>query len=536
MDNNQGTSGTVHKKKSGGMRSWIFIILTVVVVAGIGATAFALLKNSDPMTRYLTAEKETMEEQMSMMDERLTEMMELQDKMLDTPYKSDSTITADFNVEGAEQTFGPMLPMIKGLVSSAKIETTQMLNQETKETFLAFDVLLQGSSLGNAEVYQSEDTTAVKTFLYDDYLSLKNDQLNPFIERMGGTPEPTLDKIPALSDYMTSTLTYEQLEEMGEDYLKAMIKELDSEQFTMEDGVEYEGEKYDKVTLTLTENETKEMIKTLLTTMKETNIQLGGAMESDTQIEDGKAAFDEMIAEVDNMNIPDGVKLDAYLDGDTVVYRDITTKLGPSAEEMATINMKTSYLEESEDAYTSTMDVSVTPENEEGTLVINLVEKGKEESEDTFIVDHDFTFSMDEGDGPSKIGVKANSEFTKGASETTFDLVMEGPMFAGSPMPEIGGTLNTEFNMDGDKADQKVVFGIDFAMEDPMTGNISGDVEFTVDTKTEFSNDLEFPAPSEGETVNLMEASDSEIQQIMMEMQTNLENYYQQMFGSFGAF
>ncbi|MFG6116353.1 hypothetical protein ACGTN9_14310 [Halobacillus sp. MO56] len=539
MSDNQRRNGA--GKGKGSMKSWVFIVLTVVIVAGIGATAFGMLKDKNPMTRYLTAEQNTIEKQMTFMDSQSDQMEQLEEKMMGNAFRSNSTITADFNLEDGAQSFGAMLPMIKGMVSSSKIETEQRLDPGTKETFLAFDLLLQGQSLGNAELYQNESNAALKVpFLYESYFTLPNDQFGEFL-RKNGEEAAGMEELPNLADYQSATLTRDELDEIAEDYVTTLIKELDKEQFEMENGVAYEGSKFDKVTLTLSEDETKEILKVMLEKLKNDDriwemveAQMNMNMAAGN-IKDGKASVEELEKEVDNLELPDGFKLEAYLDGDIVAYRDINFKVShKEADETAAFAIHTGYSEEDEDTYTSTVEMNVVPSTDEGAMAFTFEEKGKKSGEDLHF-DHNISLKMEDAGGPSSIGANLSSVIKDNTTEMTFDVKMEGAMFAGGPVPEIGGYFNTETEVDGSAANQKMDLGVEFAMEDPMTGPISGMVEFHIDTDTEFTNDLQFPSLDDSETVNVMETSDQEMEEIMMEVQMNLQSYYQNMFGNLGG-
>ncbi|MFG6120269.1 hypothetical protein [Thalassobacillus sp. B23F22_16] len=535
---NQRNKGTA--KGRGGMKNWIFIVVTVIIVAGIGATAFGVMKDKDPMARYLTSEQNTIEKQMTFLESQSEQMEELEEKMTESAYHSSSTVTADFNVEEGAQSFGTMLPMIKGMVSSAKLETEHMMDPGSKETFMALDLLFQGQSLGNAEFYQNESQAALKVpFLYEDYFTLPNDQLGEFL-RKHGEEAAGMEELPNLAEYQSATLTTDELDEIAKDYTTTLLKELDKDQFEMENGVRYENEKYDKVTLNLSEQESKDLIKVLLNKLKDDE-RIWNLVDAQMKlnmaagdVEDGKSAVEDLEKEVDNIQMPDGFKLEAYLDGDLVAYRDINFTLSHAeAEESAAISFHTNY-EEKDEAYTSKVAMEVVPSSEDGIFSFRLDENG-EKSGEALHVDHDISFSMEEEGQPSTIGVTLSSVLEGASSETTFDIIMEGAAFAGGLVPELSGYINTTAELDGEKANQNLDVGIDFAMEDPMTGPVSGMVEFNITTDTEFTDTLDFPDLAETGTVNVMETSDQEMESIMQEIEMNLQKYYMDMFGNFGG-
>ncbi|MBM7551184.1 DUF6583 family protein [Thalassobacillus pellis] len=543
MRSEKGTSPAA-KKRFSGVKSWVFVIVTVVLVAGIGATAFGMLKNNNPMARYLSAEKNTLEKQMNLMDEFSGDMEEVQEKMLKEAFKTESTIKADVDITEGGQNLGAMLPMIQGLISSAQLETTQMLDPETKDTFMAFDLLLQGQSLGNAEIYQTDEKTAVKVpFLYEKYFSLQNNKLGELLARSGQPVD--MNEIPNLAEYQTSGLTAEEAEEIVSDYAIALVKELESDQFALEKGVNFEGKELDKVTVTLSEEEAKDLITVLVEKMKKDeriwklfenqlsfNLPEG---QAENAVKEGKSSLDELIAGIDQLQLPEGVKLTAYLDGDLVVNREIAFDIKPAKDvPTASVALHTSYAEEDKNSYTSTIDMSVKQEGEKSSFHVNYQENGKKK-EEKWNIEQDIAFKLTETGESSTVSVALSSILAEGNTETTFDVNLEGDAFAGLPVPEIGGYLNTETKTEKETVNRQVVLGLDLGMKDPMIGPVAGTVEFQVDTATTFTSDFDFPELAAENTVNLAETSDQELESIMKEIENNVQEYYMNMFGSFGG-
>lgn len=543
MDQNSNTpleNGTPPVKK--GVNSWLIALITVLVVGGIGATAFGFFKNQDPMALYMTAEGNTMKEQMDNMDTYYGDSIKLQERMYKDAYEANSTVTADFDLQSNQM--NPMVAMVQGILSTAKVEVNQKMNPATKESYVGLDVLLQGTSLGNMNFYQSKDTSSLQVpFLYDQYFSLDNDKLGALLEKYGEPAE--IKQIPNLIDYQQNNLNYTELKEITSDYVKSIADQLTEEQFSLEKNADYEGGTYNKVTITLSEKEAEDMVRSILNKLKddqriwdmyETQFALMDVQSGSQQdiIGEMKKSLDEAIKNVDKIKLPNGFVMNAYIADNLVQHRTVNFDLGvEDQDEIVAFNLKSDYVKDGK-RYNSNFELGVKPDQDKGSLNIVYKEEGKPNKEGIH-VDRNVQVTFDDGAfEKGSFAATFNTDYNGNESKTDFDVDMSG-MDLGTDVPQINGFYNTNTVVNADNANQKVDIGLNLAMNDPYAGEQKVNVVLHVDQSIDFKTPT-FPTISEDQSVNLMDTSEAELQQISMEIQQNLQQYYGNLFGAMGGF
>lgn len=528
-----------------GMNKWLITAIFIVIVAGFGATAYGVLKENNPMAMYLLAQKNVMNDQWERMEEYNIGSLELQDRMLDEAYKSKQTLSMNVNVEGEQvnQQF-PQLMFIQGILSTAKIQMNTKMNPNTKEFFSSFDLVLQGSSMANANAYQNEEYTSVQApFLYDKYFTLKNDQAGAFLERMG-EPSQGITEIPNFTQYNQASFSYSEMREISTDYMKTLGEQLKEEQFSLEKGVSYENEKYDKVTIDISEQEARDMLRTVLIKLRQDDriwsvvnkqLELQGGQQSMDE-EEMKEGIDDAIEELDQIKLPEGIEVEAYIKDDIVAHETWTLPVEDESGEQVDVSVTSDYQKESQDNYVSQVVVDVVPASEEGTFTFTYKENGKS-TKDGLHVDYTFDVNVQEKTNDFQGTLTLNTDYTQDSSKTEFDLTVDGSDPSLQQFPKITGFLNTETKEEGqDQLQRKFDLGLDIATNNPMIGNAKGHVEFHVKEDLTFTDDLEFPVIDNQNSVDVMEASDAELQQIGTDIQRNLQQYIGSFTGGLGGF
>lgn len=522
-----------------GIKLWVVALITIVVVGGFAAAAYGLLKDSDPKSAYMKAEAKTFEEQWDRMEEYSKDTYVLQEKKQSEAFRSNGELTAEFSLDGDQMAqMLPMVSMIQGIVANSSITTNLQVDPDQNKLSGGFDVNMQGSSLLGAKVYQDETISGVQVpMMYDQYLALENSRLGEFLEE-NGEVDPEITKIPNFADYLSTGMTVDESKELTLDYLKTMADQLTEEQFVMEKGVEYKGDSYDEVTVTLSEEEARGVLRALMEKMKEDDRiwdlfqsqMMGTGAEFDVLLEDMKADIDLAIEEIDNIEFPNGIVLKAYIDKGYVAHRNIAVDIAAEGETV-TFQLDTSYLKDG-DKFTSTFDLNVEPQSEEGSAVINYKAVG-EPTDKGLHVDYDVAFSFNDDYTDFSIGATLATDFTEKGSETAFDLTFEGSDMP-AEVPTISGFFNTSLEKDGDVTTTNSEIGVTVDVNDPSTGNVVLDVILRYKEDVEFTSDLEFPS-MDNEGVNIMELSEEERYQLMYEIENNMNQIMQglEMFGGF---
>ncbi|MCD5324848.1 MULTISPECIES: DUF6583 family protein [Pontibacillus] len=533
-----------HQQAKKGMNKWLVTLLTIVVIGALGATAYGMLKDSNPMTMYMKAQKNTMEDQFERMEDYTGSYKEIYDRQLEEAYETKGSVTMDLNVKGdqIQQSF-PQMGMIQGIISTLKVEYNSKIDPESKETFASADLTMQGNSIANGSFYQNENTAAVQApFVYDKYFALGNDELGAFLERMGESSEG-INELPNFAEYSQTQLSFEEVEEIMQDYVVTIGKQLKEEQFSLNEGATYEGEKYDKVTVEISEEEAHEMLVAVLEELKQDEriwdiLDQQSALQqgvNSVSNEDMKADIDEAIENVDSIKIPGGITIEAYLKDDLVAHQTWNMSLQPEDAEKVAMEISTDYVKEDEDRYTSSADMTFTPENEEGSVSVSYKEDGKP-NKDGLHVDHTIGVNSEIPSETFTMDLILNSDFTEQGSKTDFNVELSGDALGEQPMPNISGFVNMETTEeDDDSYNRKVDYGLNFSMDDPMMGEMAADVELNVDQNISFSDDLSFPELKDGNTVRVMDQSDQELEQIAQDIQRNFQQHIGSLLGGFGG-
>ncbi|QST00614.1 hypothetical protein IMZ31_03295 [Pontibacillus sp. ALD_SL1] len=527
-----------------GVNKWLVTLLTIVVIGAFGATAYGMLQDSNPMTMYMKAQKNTMEDQMERMEEYTGSNKEIYDRQLEEAYETDGNVTMDLKVDGQQiQQAFPQMGMIQGILSTLKLEYNSKINPESKETFASADLTMQGNSIANGSFYQNKETAAVQApFVYDQYFALGNDELGAFVERMGESSEG-LSELPNIAEYSQTQLTVEETEEIVRDYVLTLGKQLNEEQFSLNEGATFEGEKYDKVTVEISEEEAHDMLVAVLEQLKEDEriwdiLDQQAALQQGVNSvsgEDMKADINQAIENVDSIKIPGGITIEAYLKDDLVAHQTWNMALQPENEEKVSMEITSDYVKENEDRYTSSVDMKLMPESEEGAFTLSYKEDGKS-SKDGMHIDHTIGVNSDMPSESFDMTLVLNSDLTKEGSKTDFNVELTGDLFEQQPVPSISGFVNMKTTEEGeDSFNRNIDYGLNLSMNDPMMGDMAAEIELNVEQNITFSDDLTFPELKEGNTVRVMDQSDQELQQIGQEVQTNFQKHISSLLGGFGG-
>ncbi len=531
------------KKK--GMNKWLITAIVFVIVAGFGATAYGVLKENNPMAMYLLAQKNTMEDQWDRLEKYNIGSVELQDRMLEEAYQSKQSLSMNLNVEGEQvnQQF-PQLMFIQGLLSTAKIEMNTKMNPKTKEAYNSIDLLLQGSSMANIHAYQNEENFSLQApFVYDKYFTLANDQLGAFFKKMG-EPSAGLTEIPNIANYNQASFTSDEMKEITKDYTRTLGEQLKEEQFSLQKGVAYEDKQYDKVTVQISEQEARDMIRTLLIKLREDNriwsvlnkqMQLQGgqqSMDEDTM----KKGIDEAIEGLDQIKLPEGIQVEAYIKDDLVAHEIWTLPIEDPNGEQIDIKVSSEYSKQSKENYLSKATVDVNPATEEQSFQFSYKENGKS-TKDGLHVDYTFDLKFKDKTDDFHGNLALGTDYKENSSKTEFDLTVEGSDPSLQQFPKITGFFNTATKEESkDRLKRNIDLGLDIAMNNPMMGNTKGHVEFHIQQDYSFTDNMKFPEVNSQNSVNVMELSDAEMQQIGVEIQQNLQEYIGSFTGGFGGF
>ncbi|MBB6451827.1 hypothetical protein HNQ94_000248 [Salirhabdus euzebyi] len=509
---------------------WIVSIILVFGIGAIGVFAYNQLVTKNPMVQYVNAEKNTFEEAWDYYDEYYGDSKVLSERLLKEAYESSSTFTADTQLPAQLGQSDPMIGMVQGIVSSISLNTETKVKPSTKEFYAGVDLSLQGSSLLDGNVYQNEEITSFQVpALYDKYFVLENNGLGDYL-RQAGAYEVPFEEIPNIIELQQETLTAEQLKEMVREYLTFLKDYVSEEKVNVEDNVKYEGESFTKLSVNFTEAEAQQLIKDLLTKIRDD--ERFQSQFGDTELQ--KEEINYLIDNVNLLKLPNGITYEAYMDGDYVSYRTLSFDITDEMEQdSVTFSLNINTLIQSGDKYTFDLALHVVPQTEEGELSISYSENGAPNS-GAYNVKQSLGFLYFDEWSDVDFAVNADTNYKDNTLESTFDVVINSPYT--QDIPEISGFIKSNVSNGSSSAEKGFEFGIDLAMMDPMMGDMNFNFTIYGDTAINFADNLEFPAVAENNSVYVFDLTPQELEQIMYEIEMNAMTYYQSFFGGFGGF
>lgn len=519
------TNGSLKKQKNIGLIALI-AALVIVFSGGTGLYAYQYFLNKNPMIQYLKAEKHTFESMFDYYETYRGTFNEFNDRFMTEPYESSIAISADFSIDSDQLRQNLEYNMIRGIFSAAKLNLHEKYSPATKEVYTGAELVLQGANLFDAQFYQNETTSALQIpMLYDKYFTLENNKLGEFIRNIEGSNELEIEEIPNIVDMQQTGMTVRELKEIALDYLNVMGEHIGEDHFTVTEDAVYQGETYHKISLSLTEEEVKRILRDLLETLKEDDRIWGFYTIFPSEralIRDGMV---EMIHQIESLELSDGLTIDAYLDGEQVKYR---------VAEIEGVKITLATEVNKNDQYELVLTLDATSDVFEEPGMIQYRESGQP-NEGGYHVSRKFSFKEPYVEQETMVFTVENDYYDNQESKTAFELTMNGPEFQVSP--KISGYIQEQLEDYRDEQaslNMEIGFNIDF--NDPMF--MPGILEVIINAETDvtFTNDLEFPQLKERDTVNLMNLSPDEGEELLFEMEQNAERYFKSLFGNFGLF
>lgn len=513
---------------------------------------------------YLKAEANTLAEIWDRIEAYSGDSIELQDRLLQEAYESESTINVSFDVRGKMvEPYQLQLMIAKNFLSDLTFKISSKVDPDTNKLAGNVNLYLDETNIGNIELYQDEENMALKIpVLYPDYFIAGNEDLSAFLNTESGI-EPMSDEItgtednsvktynstvpafPNIVEYNQTTWSYAQLKEIGLDYLNLMKEQLREDQFKLDRNANFNGNKYDKVSIHISEKEAKQMFKVLLEKLKDDEriwnvlykqMELQGVAVEQEQamIENGLM---EAIVQVENLNIPEGIMIEAYIKDNIVVHETIQIAFADETGEKIYLDLTSNYEKEDNSQYALTSSIEIHDGQDNGRVSLLYKEKGLPEGDD-MRVNHLYQMIVDgESDEDSfNAGLNVSTLYSDEWSKSTFELnLAEIPQEAGK-LPEIKGYINKKLMKSSqNQYHQTTEFGIDVYMADSEEIDFDGTLEYSLDETIHFTDELQFPDIQDGENaVNPLTASPEKLEEIGLEIQKNAMKYFETFMYLYG--
>jgi len=535
-------------------KNWIIIIVIFALLIGGIATAL-LLKNS-PKELFFIAEAKAYKAGMEEWKAKYGDYVEYQKMVTESP--SQSKIAIKGNIELPDNAIGTDLLFLQKMIEQMSIELTTKMIPENQTSNQHIALQMNGINLVDMEYVQTKDTFGVKIpFMYNDYLYLNNDDFGNFIRKFDPSYKgpDTLD----IPNYKWSDfeLTEEEKDHLASHYKQFLIDELKSESFSLDKGVSFEhaGEKLklNKITLKLSSEETEQIIKDLFDYMAkdekfheiiakriakiaETNrASFDAQLDVDfTKPDNVQAEFKKLLEDArenaDQIKVCEGLKYTIFIDkSDKIINRNISIGL-EGAEGDLTFVFETKNVPLDNNKVAEEVKITVTPEEKEQGFIRFVYGNKISDKKDKRIEDATITLNLEENgetlvDGKLTLHSKyEGKEATKQNVKRDFKLAFNGDGL--NEDFQLTGSINEERDLNVNKKygnntfDIKVDFGNSF--NEPFTA------ELNIDSKTEVKDktDIEIPTITDG--VNIAELNENELYSLLVEIESNIQNYLSQ--------
>lgn len=535
-------------------KNWIIIIVIFALLIGGIATAL-LLKNS-PKELFFIAEAKAYKAGMEEWKAKYGDYVEYQKMVTESP--SQSKIAIKGNIELPDNAIGTDLLFLQKMIEQMSIELTTKMIPEDQTSNQHIALQMNGINLVDMEYVQTKDTFGVKIpFMYNDYLYLNNDDFGNFIRKFDPSYKgpDTLD----IPNYKWSDfeLTEEEKDHLASHYKQFLIDELKSESFSLDKGVSFEhaGEKLklNKITLKLSSEETEQIIKDLFDYMAkdekfheiiakriakiaETNrASFDAQLDVDfTKPDNVQAEFKKLLEDArenaDQIKVCEGLKYTIFIDkSDKIINRNISIGL-EGAEGDLTFVFETKNVPLDNNKVAEEVKITVTPEEKEQGFIRFVYGNKISDKKDKRIEDATITLNLEENgetlvDGKLTLHSKyEGKEATKQNVKRDFKLAFNGDGL--NEDFQLTGSINEERDLNVNKKygnntfDIKVDFGNSF--NEPFTA------ELNIDSKTEVKDktDIEIPTITDG--VNIAELNENELYSLLVEIESNIQNYLSQ--------
>ncbi|TDQ42581.1 DUF6583 family protein [Aureibacillus halotolerans] len=529
---------------------WMIVAAVVVVILAVSAIVFANQSKDNPKNAFFKAESAALQEMKDSFDESSGEAWDFQNRLLEEPSKSTLDISASVKGTG-EMANDPTFQMLKPILDSSSLSITSGQNYDTEEMYAILDVIVGGTPFLSGEVSQTTEALGIKLpQFYQDYLYVPNDQFGDFARRIdpayAGPDTVNLMTYFAM-DYKALLPTEEEWDHLmtayGKDYFYENISE---EQFTAEDNQPFEQGDVSmdlrNITLQLEPEEVrtliagylekiksdetvKSMVERQVTALNESMAQqaqldptmAGATINIEEMLSNWETSLDDAIAEVNDRELVlPSLTYTIKVDQDNnIIARNV------NFEGEGTMTVVTQDVPTGDDTTSKVFDLQIKPADEASIGLraetdVSKTEAGQQEVTKVLFNDEstEYTFDIKAIYGE---GEEATDSYTLTFNDPNTNTPIIVTMDVASTIDNDAGTANDkiDLSLQADSIAPGMTFGLD------------------LDSSIEITEDIGLPDPSQG--TNLAELSDQELQQLMMELQTNASTFMQQFMGGFGA-
>jgi len=524
-------------------KKW-FVLIPALLVALIGGYfVYGMIMQNDPKALFFMAESKTYQNAKKEWEETNGDLWTIYEMMLEEPHENKMSIKA--NVDDNSFLVGSDFLLIQQMLDqlSLVIESQSI----PKENAAAYNMSLNvaNTPIADMEMIATKDNVGFKIpLIYDQYLYFNWDdygtlmrKVDPFYMGPESLEMPTIN----WSDFKLSDKEKEELNKNFKKFLEDTLKE---ESFTLEKGVKYEnGSSVRKVTLKLTPEEAQEFLVEFIDFLIEekswqnilkARIDLldgfstyeGMGFDGSMMVELLKDALEEIKDYLDMVSFPNGFTYTIFVDNNEIILeRNINFTIADSIDDIGI------------DIALTTKNVPDGKDNKFKEFALEFAESGGGPGKLEIRYTNDITFEKDGRNEDMEVRFAFDlSEYESYGFVFTMDSAFEGKnpntqsitrdyefSFEGDPSVEnlkFYGTIEEERDISVKDKYANFNYDILFNMTD---GTDFIGLVFEIDSETEFTN-VKLPEFNESNAVNLADLDEYELYDLLMEIESNIEN------------
>ena len=350
------TTDQQSKKSGGGSKRLISIILVAVLLIGGSIAAYAFI-NKSPKNKYFLAEKKSSEFIMDIIDQRFSHELEWRNKVEENPSESTYVLSAQMN-SGPSLSTGLFSPEQIVNNSNLTLTTTKDLDNKIMSTGLTGSVA--GVEIEGFEYTLTAEELLVDLPFEDDLIQIKGQDVGQVLHSLDpySVDEDLEVDFSTLFDWMEGYMSEEDKEYFKEEYIKMIYDEIPNDAFkTDKEKVTIDGNSVntDKITMHLSEKNVKGLLSSVAEKMANDEhikeklddlynlINIGESVDATMNVDEFIGEFEEgmeeIIEEINELSIPEGITSTIWVKKNLIVQREFILEMGTSDADLVSFDI-----------------------------------------------------------------------------------------------------------------------------------------------------------------------------------------------------
>jgi hypothetical protein len=526
----------------------LFSALGAVLLIGAGVLVYLFVFNQTPKQMFVRAELSHFMENTDNWEEFFGPYMELTEKMLVEPSTQTVEVNGDFDIDGVPAFAMNDIEMIQQLVRDISLEVTSQLDPEQKQELSGLGLQVAGATIADFELFESDTHTAVRApFLKDEYFYFGNEQFGDLMSKVDPYYEGPEQRVSTTELYDLYEWPEDGLDQIGESTIRYLYDNLEDDFF------EHDKEN-NTLVLSMNEDQVRELLKGYINELREDEegldefvdivVKWSSALmvEEDLMIEADLTdaewvkseiidALDEAYEGLDEVGFPDGFRMAIMLDDqDHIIGRDLKfTIAGEDEDDSATIIYQ-SETTPTDEGKEGDWKFEITSLDGDDVVGVTNHFAHTEEEDGNRYVNRFRMYYEDWGVEVFDVGLELETLKTEDEGyevfETDFRLDLD-EVLEDEDFQEFSGKWiqRIDQNLDEDYAQRESEITFNVGFYDYEIGNVLVQVHLNVDQEIHFNGEQSFPDLESEDNVNVAEMSDTELSELLMELEDAFEQF-----------